>query len=120
TCLHLAAIAGDEDIVNLLMSKGAKIDSKDLKGATPLHKASEYNCTDVARVLLRQISIPLEARDQDNYTPLLTAISYGSLAIVRMLIKEGAEIDVIDDEDKTAVYLAVEFDQNEVLKVCMQ
>jgi ankyrin repeat protein len=62
-------------------------------------------------------SIPLEETDQDQYTPLLTAVSYGSLAIVRMLLKEGAKIDVMDDEEKNAVYLATEFDQKEVLKV---
>jgi ankyrin repeat protein len=55
SCLHLAAIAGDEDIVKVLLDNGAKIARSDLKGATPLHKAAEYDCADVARVLLRQM-----------------------------------------------------------------
>lgn len=55
TCLHLAAINGECQIAELLLQHGAKIDSKDLKEATPLHKAAEYDCGDVAKVLLKQM-----------------------------------------------------------------
>lgn len=34
-----------------------------------------------------------------------------------MLLKEGVQLTAMDDDEKTVVYIAVEFDQKETLKV---
>lgn len=52
SALHIACIAGDTNIVSLLLEKGADIDKKDKRGALPIHKAAEYKHVEVANQLL--------------------------------------------------------------------
>jgi ankyrin repeat protein len=42
--LHWASLAGQKDVVELLLAKGANVNAKDLFGKTPLDAAAEnYN-----------------------------------------------------------------------------
>ena len=59
----------------------------------------------------------IEAKDRDNFTPLLLAASYGHANIVQLLLERGADATVEDKNDKTAVFLAAEEDKLEALEV---
>jgi hypothetical protein len=59
----------------------------------------------------------LESKDKDNFTPLLLAACYGHAKSVELLINRGADMSVEDKNDRTAVYLAAEEDQLDVLEV---
>ena len=52
TALHIAAEAGDVDMVGLLLDRGAKIDARDKNRFTPLHTAASKNSADVCSLLL--------------------------------------------------------------------
>ncbi|MES2462147.1 MAG: ankyrin repeat domain-containing protein [Armatimonadota bacterium] len=49
--LRIAAIRGDTEAVNVLVSSGANVDSADPKGWTPLMLAAKYGHTDLVRLL---------------------------------------------------------------------
>ena len=69
TALHLAALAGHEDAVVLLLAKGADIMARDERGWTALHWAVYGGMEDVIKLLLEK-GADLEAEDN-----LLTARS---------------------------------------------
>ncbi len=48
TALHVACVAGDIRIVELLVQHGAKVDSRNADQATPLHKVSSFRHTEVS------------------------------------------------------------------------
>lgn len=52
--LHLAAVAGDLNIVKLLLEKGARIDVLNDSMETPLHKAAAYNHISVVQYLVER------------------------------------------------------------------
>ena len=54
TPLHLAATAGDVQIVELLLDHNARIDALDINQSTPLHKAAAYNHAGVVEFLLQR------------------------------------------------------------------
>ena len=54
TALHLAAIAGDRDIAELLVTSGAAILATDNRNCTPLHMAAQYDSNAVMDILLKQ------------------------------------------------------------------
>lgn len=59
----------------------------------------------------------LEKRDRDNYTSLLMVAYSGYVEFLDVLLKKGVDYEVVDKNDKTVVYLAVEEDKLDVLKV---
>lgn len=52
TCLHAAAMRGDEEWTRYLLDKGASVNPQDNKGNTPLHWAAKGGQAKVCRVLL--------------------------------------------------------------------
>lgn len=57
TPLHIASMANRPEMVELLLSGGAKINVHDWKGNTPLHSACERGFSDVVITLLETVSI---------------------------------------------------------------
>ena len=60
----------------------------------------------------------MELKDLDNYTPLMTAVAYGSEKITQALLDENARTDTYDAQEKSVIHIAVEYDQTACLKVC--
>ena len=61
----------------------------------------------------------MEARDSLGRTPLHTASMTGHLAIVELLLRNGADVDALiegQDIEITPLYLAVQFNKNNVAK----
>lgn len=52
TALHMAAAFGQDQVVSLLLEKGAQIDSQDHFGYTPLHRAAEKGHLTTVRLLV--------------------------------------------------------------------
>jgi ankyrin repeat protein len=54
--------------------------------------------------------------DGDGWTPLHSASHNGYLGVVKLLLRRGADVDVVNNADKTAAELASENDKAEVAK----
>lgn len=65
----------------------------------------------------------IEARDVDNYTPLLTAAEFGQTEIFRLLLELKpcpASLTVHNMTGKSALFLAAESNHPEIIKVYIQ
>ncbi|KAK0715408.1 ankyrin repeat-containing domain protein [Lasiosphaeris hirsuta] len=101
TPLAVACHCGHNDVVELLIAEGAKIDSKDKRNLSPLHlAAANGHCHVMATLLDRDTDI--NARGPHGKTPLRIACDHGQLDAVRLLAKRRAMIDcpsVVGDND---------------------
>ncbi|XP_030383953.1 ankyrin repeat, PH and SEC7 domain containing protein secG [Scaptodrosophila lebanonensis] len=105
TPLHVGA--GSVEVVRLLIKHGALINAKTLSdGKTALHLAIESRCQEAAHVIL-QTNVNINETDDDNETPLMTAIVCGLLPLAKELIERGARLNLQDKLDRTALYYAV-------------
>ncbi len=59
TCLHIACMSGDMDIITLLYDHGAHIDAVDEQDGTPLHIIKELHPNKVSEFVLRFCFTPL-------------------------------------------------------------
>ena len=62
----------------------------------------------------------IEARDVDNYTPLLTAAEFGQTEVFRLLLElkpRPASLTVHNMTKKSALFLAAESNHPEIIKV---
>jgi ankyrin repeat protein len=97
TGLHLAARNGHETVIQLLLEKGADVDSKDRKyGRTPLSWAATKGNKAVVQLLLEK-GADIEDKEYGQ-TPLFWAAENGNEAVMQLILEKGAEIDLKDTE----------------------
>jgi hypothetical protein len=90
--LHLASFYGDRPMVELLIKKGAQINSRNSTGQTALHMASDQGHINVAEFLISR-GAPVDSRGDGNETPLHKAAGEGRNSMVTFLIGKGADIN---------------------------
>ncbi|AYV83575.1 MAG: ankyrin repeat protein [Hyperionvirus sp.] len=64
--------------------------------------------------------VDLNIRDDQNNYLLTYAVLYDKPGIVRLLIEKGARIDIVDNEDKSILYIAIRYDYQEVIDILLE
>lgn len=95
--LHLASIYGHDQVVRILLGRGADADSKDTYGRTPLFYATENGHLSVVEVLLEQ------GKDIKISSEILMLGAWAwqrgkqSTGIMELLLRKDGEIHISDD-----------------------
>ena len=99
----------DLDVAETLVTLGAPVDRTDAR-ITPLVKAVLGDQVEMARFLIAK-GADVNHVDGNGMTPLLYAasIDFGSPAMIDMLLKAGARVDMKTKEGKTALDLARQY-----------
>jgi len=84
--LHIAAMEGHKDIIELIIDKGANVNGKNVNRTSPLHYAAVYDQKEIAELLLVK-GADVNAKDVDGETPLDQAES----EIANLLRKHGGK-----------------------------
>ena len=77
TPLYAACIGNHTEIVKFLIDFGYDVNHQDKEGKTPLHITFENHAPDLAHTLITEFKANTEIRDNQNWTPLHTAIDRG-------------------------------------------
>jgi ankyrin repeat protein len=107
-----AVMYNNIDLVEFLLKKNAYIDVMCEDGKNVLHIAIKYNYLDMIDLILKYnkqntgISILL-LEDKKKYTPLHYAILYNNYIIIKKLIDNGSNVNVINYEGYNALHLAI-------------
>lgn len=106
TALTLACTGGHEELVELLLSRGADIEHRDKKGFTPLILAATAGHEKVVEVLLNH-GANIEAQsERTKDTALSLACSGGRYEVVEFLLNRGANKEHRNVSDYTPLSLA--------------
>ncbi|RYP18976.1 hypothetical protein DL767_009724 [Monosporascus sp. MG133] len=100
TGLHLAAYFGVKEAVKALLHKKIDIDSRNIKGQTPLWWAAENGHEAVVKLLLDTGKVDADVKDDYGQTPLWLAVANGRKAIVKLLLDTGK----VNADTKDKVY----------------
>ncbi|XP_071796931.1 uncharacterized protein [Asterias amurensis] len=119
TPLHIAASVGQEDIVTVLVSKGAEVNSANSTGQTPLHYAASRDRQKVAEILLEH-GADTNIAERVGATPMHRAASKGNLEIVKLLLNYNCRLDQQDCVGNTALHMACEEDRVKEATVLVQ
>ena len=109
TLLHIAAQAGQEENIKVLLDAGATIDPQDHSKKTPLFLAVIQGHRSTVKLLLqRQAKVDL--RSIEGETILHAAAFYGYTLIVQDLLPYKTLISAQDEDGKTPLHKAVWLD----------
>lgn len=100
--LMLAALKGDQDIAEQLIKKGADINKT---GWTPLHYAATNGQLIIIKVLLDKHAY-IDAESPNGSTPLMMVAKYGTGEAVDLLLAEGADARLKNQQGMTALQFA--------------
>jgi ankyrin repeat protein len=104
TPLILAAKYGQMEIVKLLISKGAHLNTQDNMGWAPLHYAS-LRSTEIARYLISN-GADIDLKSGSGESPLFESINSGNVGMVKFLIAEGADVNLENDRGEMPLHRA--------------
>ncbi|XP_034265767.1 M-phase phosphoprotein 8 isoform X1 [Pantherophis guttatus] len=105
TLVMLASASGHDDILRLLIRKGAKVNCKQKNGTTALiHAAEKNNLTTVA--LLLEAGAYVNVQQKNGETALMKACKRGNYDIVRLMIENGADCNILSKHQSNALHFA--------------
>ncbi|KAI1746734.1 ankyrin repeat-containing domain protein [Xylaria castorea] len=121
--LWYSAVNGHQIIVQQLLKKGAKVDTKDETGLTPLLCAILHGYSDIVPLLLkkgaRHDSKLIEAKGRFGQTALIKAASDGSKGVVKLLLDVGAKVNASDNHGSTALIHASQRGHDATVKLLL-
>jgi ankyrin repeat protein len=100
--LMLAALRGQEDVVRKLIARDAAVNKP---GWTPLHYAATNGQIAIMKLLLENYAF-IDAPSPNETTPLMMAAMYGSTQGVELLLAEGADPLLKNQQGMTAADFA--------------
>ena len=118
TALHKAASGGYNDIVQLLLSKGASIEATNTRNNTPLSLAVRYGQTSTVGLLLSK-GASIDVTDKNNNTPLHCAASRGYTSTMELLLTKGALIEATNKGGNTPFHLAAGYDRTSIVELLL-
>ncbi|XP_075898303.1 ankyrin repeat and SAM domain-containing protein 1A isoform X3 [Nelusetta ayraudi] len=142
TPLHHAALNGHSDVVETLLRNEALTNIADNKGCYPLHLAAWKGDEHIVKLLIHQgPSHPrlneqssvdhkefkrcgpfdpyINAKNNDNETPLHCAAQYGHTGVVRLLLEELTDPTMRNNKFETPLDLAALYGRLEVVKLLL-
>lgn len=109
--LHALALEGDPEMLKLSLDSGARVNTVNHSGRTPLHIACARENLDTVNVLL-EYGADVNIQDVNKQTPLYFT---RNKVMTDLLIKHGSDIHTLDLNQNTPLHMAVYVDKVKVL-----
>lgn len=119
TAMHVVALTGNTEVIDILLKKGAKPDIQASFGVTALHIAARYGETEVLRQLV-EAGAKIDIGDERRQTPLHTAIFYNKTYTAANLLEMGAKIEAKDIKQRTPFLIAAKRNHPDMLQQLAQ
>ena len=120
TAVHLAAYLGKVDAVEILMTRGALLDTMDNHGYNVLRFSLERKHLEVALALLRNRIKVRTSSTPHSDTALHLAAGKGYLEVAQQLISRSADLHACDADGDTPLQWAVEAGHDKMAKCLLR
>jgi ankyrin repeat protein/beta-lactamase regulating signal transducer with metallopeptidase domain/Tol biopolymer transport system component len=117
TALHYAAMRGNKDMVEFLLSGDANVNAKDKHyGFIPLHRAAAAGHRDLVELFIAK-GADVNAKDNWAWTPLHYACQKNHKDTVALLLARGADLNAGEEEGETPLGVAKERGHSEIVEL---
>jgi ankyrin repeat domain-containing protein 17 len=120
TALTLACSGGHDELVELLLEKGADVEHRDKKGCSPLILSATAGHASTAEILLQHCADIEAQSDRTKDTALSLACSGGRQEVIEILLNHGANFEHRNMSDYTPLSLAASGGYVGIIKLLLQ
>ncbi|XP_048250649.1 uncharacterized protein LOC124152553 [Haliotis rufescens] len=106
TPLMVAAVNGHRQVFDLLVTQGADVSLEDDGRNNILHVACLGGHVDMVKYVLSQKTADINSRGQYGRTLLMLAVSAGHRQVFDLLVREGADVSLEDDDGDNILHMA--------------
>ncbi|XP_046563593.1 putative ankyrin repeat protein RF_0381 [Haliotis rubra] len=106
TPLMLAAQCGHKGVFDVLWNRGADTLLFDDEGNTALHLACSEGNVEMIHYMLLQTTLDVNCRGKYGRTPVMLAAEFGHRGVVRILLRQGCDLSLIDDDGNNIHHVA--------------
>lgn len=118
--MHEAAISGKVDVLKAALSQGADIRASDVYGRLPLHYACMHGRLDIIQLLVTAASDTVDAKDLDNFTPLIHGIVHAQASSVQAMLQVGALVNPSGTAEHIPLDLACQYGTVTIVEQILQ
>ena len=120
TALHIAVTNRKDDILQILLDKGANVNAVARDGMTALHIATQQGRTDIVQLLVNKGSeVMAKNAALNGQTAIHIASSQCYVEILEVLLEAGADVKATTREGQTALHIAARQGHKEVVQLLL-
>jgi ankyrin repeat protein len=120
SALHFAVDNGDGKTAEALLRHGANVNRKGPAGIDALLLAVQENREEITKLLLLKGAEVNTREDTEGLTPLIIACHWGRVGIARVLIDNGADIEIRDNWGWTPLMKAAAYGHTEIVDALLE
>lgn len=120
SCLHEIAISGRLESLDLALQHNANTGAVDVYGRIPLHYACMHGRVEVVQKLIAAAPNTVDAKDLDNFTPLIHGIVHTHFSCVQAVLQLGARVNPTSDADHVPLNLACQYGSVPITDLLLQ
>jgi ankyrin repeat protein len=117
--LMIAVWRGQDDVVSVLLRKGAGTSEVDKEGHTPLTRAAMQGHDSIIKQLI-SAGADVNTVAAEGKTALMWAAIHGQDSAIKVLLNSGARINTLDQKGRSALRLALENQQESTSLLLLQ
>ncbi|XP_052107145.1 ankyrin repeat domain-containing protein 11-like isoform X4 [Mytilus californianus] len=97
---------GNAEQLKELLENGASVKTTDKTGKNALHYCADNLETQCAEMLLMREESLIHVQDEQGFTPLHMAVIGGNVPLLKLLVRKGADVDILDADGHTPSHWA--------------
>ncbi|RRC98049.1 ankyrin repeat domain-containing protein [Amphritea balenae] len=106
--LFVSSVAGNEELVEYLLSQNADVNGVNNDGASPLYAAVQLGRLKIVQLLLSaNARVNINIKGHAHPTPLHLAVINHFYEIAELLVIAGADVNIVNRDGYTALDLAI-------------
>ncbi|XP_067685768.1 ankyrin-3-like [Haliotis asinina] len=106
TAVLVAASLGNREVFDFLVRQGADILVADDDGQNILHLACQKGNVEMVKYILTKKRLGINTKGSRGMPPVLQSVYYGKKEVFDVLVKQGADLSVVDKNGDSILHLA--------------